>query len=472
MHIILKNTKFFAVFFLLISVVACEEKDNTIPIEGTNSIVDFLKKDSSFTIFSKAVQRAGMAGVLDGNAGNYTVLAPDDQAMTSFLSAHHYGSIDDIPADKLVRLVKYHILETLKPAENFVTSYVQTLASLPVNDSVNTRLSLYVNTADSVRFNGQSAITVADIQVDNGVLHKVNHTLALPTLKTFMAADANLNAFYERITASGIATDFDSLLADPAQQTTIFVPSENAVQEFFANDGSALTDAELNRLYRYHVLSSAQVSKNFTTGYLTTIALENYSGNQYPLSLYVNTEAGVRLNVETTIAIADIMTINGNIEVIGQVLSLPTVGTFVEADTRFDSFESLLARDDQASQQYFQLLSQSEQGSQAPFTVFAPDNEAFDELLTELFPEQNVTLDDIPAAQLTGILNMHIVEQLSLRTSEFTDQSLQTLGGPVQLDANQFILQDPAGRESHIEYGNIQAINGVVHAIDKALLPN
>ncbi len=472
MHNIVKTTKILAFILLSLLVISCEEKDNSIPIEGTNSIVNYLEQDSTFTLFSKAIDRAGLYGTLDGNAGTYTVLAPDDEAMQLFLSEQGYNTLDDVPEEQLKRLVNYHILETLKRADNFITGYVQTLAEFPVNDSVKVRLSLYVSSGDSIVFNGIAKIVEGDVPVDNGILHKLDRVLTLPTVETFMAVDDNLKAFYDKITAGGIATDFETLLADPQHKMTIFVPNKNAVNEFFGAQGSMMTPTELDNIYRYHLLDTLKRSSGFETGYFETAATESYSGHHYPLHLHIDAEAGLRLNVKTRVVITDLMTINGSIQVIDSVLGLPTVETFVKSDGHAATFKAQLLRDDQLPQNYASLLAEPVQNGNAPFTVFAPNEQAFQNIIGELYPNANVELDTIPAAQMTAILDMHIVKNLGLRPDDFSNQSLNALGGTLVLDAANRTLTDPAGRTSLILRGFGQAVNGVFYRIDKVLLPN
>lgn len=474
MHNILKTTKILVLLFSFLFIIGCDDNDdNSIPVEGTNSIVNYLEKDSTFSLFSKAINRAQLSGLLNGNSGTYTVLAPNNEAMKNYLHDHEFNTINEIPIEQITRLVKYHILETLKPADDFVTSYVQTMATFPVNDSVQTSLTLYVNTTDGVEFNGKSKITKGDIPVDNGILHKVSKTLSLPTLKTFMTADENLNAFYNKITAEDIPTNFEDLLSNPDRRTTIFVPNETAINEFFSGEGNSLTPTELNKLYRYHLLDTLRLSTNLRTGYLKTKAKEDYSGNSYPLNLYVNTQAGILLNTGKTIVIPDIMTINGDIQVTDSVLTLPSVKTFIESDLRFKDFKNQLSRDDLIPQHYLELLQESPQEDHAPFTVFVPDNEAFDDLVTELYPDENVSVDTIPTNQMKSILDLHILEQTALRTEDFSNQNLNTLGGAIEMHiADTTTITDPSGRKSEILEGNFQAENGVIHHINKVLLPN
>lgn len=484
---ILKKYRFIGLLsFLLLLLIACEKDDNNAYIYGTNSVVNHLENDPEYSDFVEAIHQAGLYHTLDGNSGSYTVFAPDNQAVQAYLSENNLGSLSDLSETEIQRLVNYHILSVLMSSDAFITGYSPTLAAVPINDSVDANLSLFVkNMIDEVKFNGTTEITTADIPVDNGLVHKINHVLAPPTLKIFMEADDNLKAYYQKITASGISTDFEELLSNPEKRSTILVPNEFAVESFFTDQGSALSDEELNRLYNYHLLDTVRLIQNLSSGYLPTKAKENYSGQYHKMDLYLNLETGMNLNGDTGIVISDLMTINGNIQVLDQVLDFPTVVTFIKSDSRLLQFREALSDSLQENQNYLGLLKEKTDQGNAPFTVFAPDNQAFQDLFEPDLPEEgdddqededdfdietNGLLDeDIDEEAMTDILNLHIAPNLSLRKEAFTNQSISTLGDPVNLDANQLQLIDPSGETSGIYETNLQTSNGVIHLIDRVL---
>jgi transforming growth factor-beta-induced protein len=107
---------------------------------------------------------------------------------------------------------------------------------------------------------------------------------------------------------------------------------------------------------------------------------------------------------------------------------------------------------------------------EGPFTVFAPTNAAFAALLAELGAS---SLDDIDTATLEAVLQMHVLEGKVMSTDLSEGLTAETLlgemltfsleGGPT--------LTDPNGRVSSITAVDIEAQNGVVHVIDKVILP-
>jgi transforming growth factor-beta-induced protein len=105
-----------------------------------------------------------------------------------------------------------------------------------------------------------------------------------------------------------------------------------------------------------------------------------------------------------------------------------------------------------------------------PFTVFAPTNEAFADLLADLGVS---SLDDLSAEALTPILLYHVVSGKVLST-DLTNGYVNTLSsGPeqtaisLQVNADEVILNG----SSEVTSADILASNGVIHVIDKVLLP-
>jgi uncharacterized surface protein with fasciclin (FAS1) repeats len=115
-----------------------------------------------------------------------------------------------------------------------------------------------------------------------------------------------------------------------------------------------------------------------------------------------------------------------------------------------------------------------------PFTVFAPTNAAFagvpqaarDELMS-------------PAGKddLTGILTYHAVagETMSpaliaaIEGAGDKGYALKTLNGATltaTLEGGKVILTDVAGNKATVTQTDVDASNGVVHVIDKVLMPN
>lgn len=107
-----------------------------------------------------------------------------------------------------------------------------------------------------------------------------------------------------------------------------------------------------------------------------------------------------------------------------------------------------------------------------PFTVFAPTNDAFVSLLNELQLTKAQLLANKPL--LTSVLTYHVLAGQVSKASVPVGKAITTLqGGFFKIDANGTGLQvtDGRNRNSNIVQTDLNASNGVVHVIDKVLLP-
>jgi uncharacterized surface protein with fasciclin (FAS1) repeats len=106
--------------------------------------------------------------------------------------------------------------------------------------------------------------------------------------------------------------------------------------------------------------------------------------------------------------------------------------------------------------------------SQGPFTVFAPTDEAFEKL-----PKGTVEalLKDIP--KLTAILKYHVVEGAVPAADVVQHKNITTLQGQdLKVDAVKWHLHKNVKiNDADIVKADITADNGVIHVIDKVLLP-
>ena len=207
-------------------------------------------------------------------------------------------------------------------------------------------------------------------------------------------------------------------------------------------------------------------STNLSNGYVSTSAVS--AASKTAMSLYVNIDNGVVFNGVSKVETANIAADNGTIHIVDTVIDLPTVVTFATADPNFSILVDALTRETDFT--YVATLSTPNGTSPAPFTVFAPTNDAFVDLLGEL----NVnSLGDINKATLSSTLNTHVVAGANVLESSLSDNMpVSTLGGSltVNITSNGATLTDSKGRVSNIIATDVQANNGVIHAIRKVVL--
>jgi len=102
--------------------------------------------------------------------------------------------------------------------------------------------------------------------------------------------------------------------------------------------------------------------------------------------------------------------------------------------------------------------------AEGPFTVFAPTNEAFKALFKQLGVGG---VKDLTAEQLTPILTYHVVSGKVMST-DLKNSSVATLNGQkIKIDLSSGVKIN----ESKVTTADIAGTNGVVHVIDRVLLP-
>ena len=122
-------------------------------------------------------------------------------------------------------------------------------------------------------------------------------------------------------------------------------------------------------------------------------------------------------------------------------------------------------------------LVETLQGS-GPFTVFAPVNAAFDAL-----PAGTVDALLKPEAKdkLTTILTCHVVaakamsaDVLKMVKDDGGAHKVKTVGGCeliLKADGDKIIVTDENGNDAVVTIADVEQSNGVIHVIDKVLLP-
>ena len=100
-----------------------------------------------------------------------------------------------------------------------------------------------------------------------------------------------------------------------------------------------------------------------------------------------------------------------------------------------------------------------------PFTVFAPTNEAFKTLFSQLGVSG---IKDLTAEQLTPILTYHVVSGKVMST-DLSNTTVPTLNEKHKLKVD--LTDGVKINSSKVVAADISGKNGVIHVIDKVLIP-
>lgn len=253
---------------------------------------------------------------------------------------------------------------------------------------------------------------------------------------------------------------------------TVFAPTNAAFGEAnisvaSINSYTPAQVASLKQILLNHVVSGATTAAQLTdNSYLKTLGLGAASTTN-KLSMFVKktvtaASTTVKLNNNSTVVSADIAASNGVIHIVDKVITAPTIIDLAATNSNFSTLAGSLTS---AS------LVTTLQGT-GPFTVFAPDNTAFANLITEIGSAPTVP-------QYVNVLKYHVVAGNYLAsdlpavisagpTVTLNPQTItiSLTGGP-----NITGTKLPVRSASKITATDIQANNGVIHVLDKVLLP-
>lgn len=238
---------------------------------------------------------------------------------------------------------------------------------------------------------------------------------------------------------------------------TVFAPDDAAFAAFeSAHPGvlAGLSKADLTTILTYHVVAGAAVaSKDLKNDQVFTTV----SGSP----LLIDTTSGVKLTDgikadDATVTTPDVEASNGVIHVINFIIQPPAndiVATAVAAGT----FTKLAGALTSAG------LVPTLQGK-GPFTVFAPTDAAF----------TGVTVPTGDA--LVNLLKYHVVGAAAGSGDLTNGQALTTLdtatNSKLTVDLTTGVkIKDSTATQAKVGPANVLAKNGVIHVVDKVLLP-
>lgn len=259
-----------------------------------------------------------------------------------------------------------------------------------------------------------------------------------------------------------VAADLVTTLSGPGP-FTLFAPTNDAfaalLTELGITKAQLLADKSLlTSVLTYHVLPARVARDQVPAGRaITTVQGGVFKVDVVAAALVVTDGR----NRQATITATDVPASNGVIHVIDKVL-LPADKTIVQTAQALPGFGILVQALDAAN--LTTALS-----APGPLTVFAPTDAAFADLLVELGVTQQQLLAD--TALLTKVLTYHVVPGRVLKADVPVATPIVTLQGDSFSVSNALVITDQRARSAGIVATDVLASNGVIHVIDKVILP-
>ena len=247
------------------------------------------------------------------------------------------------------------------------------------------------------------------------------------------------------------AAGLEKVLKSGSLSLTLFAPTDAAFEKL--PEGTLATLLEdpmnaLNPILRYHVVNSKVTSADLSNG----LVIEMVDKQKTMISI----EGNVAMINEAKITAADIVAQNGVLHVIDAVLLPPANSVYQEIASN-DMLATLKVAIDAVGME--QVLSDGN----ASFTLFAPEDDAFEGLppgtVTSLLSQPDV---------LKNILLYHALSK-DVYSSQLSNSMVETINGKdvnIKIKDGVVYVNDAA-----VEIADIICSNGVIHIINKVLIP-
>lgn len=422
----------------------------------------------SFETLLAAANAAGLVETLQGE-GPLTVFAPTDEAFAKLPDGTVENLLKPESRDQLAAILTYHVVPGKVMAAD--------AAKLDAADTVNGQSLSLAASNFGLTVNGANVVT-ADINCSNGVIHVIDSVI-LPQQpdeaksasvqpqdsKDIVSTAVGAGSFNTLVAAVKAAGLVETLQGDGP--FTVFAPTDEAFAKLPAGTVENLLKAEnkeqLVAILTYHVVPGKVRAEQA----VKLNSSETVNGQAISLS---TSDAGLSVDNANVVS-ADIDCSNGVIHVIDAVIlpkakeAASAAATEPQQDivataVATGSFNTLIA-----AVQAAELVDVLQQ--KGPYTVFAPTDEAFAKLPTDTVEE---LLKPENREKLQAILTYHVIPGKVLATDVVSRDDAATVNGKsirFSVSENDAVKVN----EAAIVKTDILCSNGVIHVIDRVLLP-
>lgn len=267
------------------------------------------------------------------------------------------------------------------------------------------------------------------------------------------AGDAQFSTLVTALTRVNLVS-----VLEGAGPFTVFAPTNDAFTALGV-DLATISDDDLSEILLYHVLGGKVTSDLIQEGqtYVSTAA-ETGPDNAQLSSLVEKTNGAVKINGSINVTTADVDATNGVIHIVDAVIMPLDVVGHAAANSSFSELVGALGA---ADGDLVNVLKTA-----GPFTVFAPVDDAFTAIAS--------TVAGLSTAQLAKVLTYHVTAGNVLSTDLTDNMVVPTVNTPTTFTVNlgtPVTITDGNGGVSNVIFTDVQATNGVIHVLEKVLIP-
>ncbi|MBS9463745.1 fasciclin domain-containing protein [Flagellimonas sp. 389] len=466
------------------------------------SIVEIVVETEQLSLLEEAVLKVGLDEDLNAE-GPFTLFAPTDKAIEELfeLLGDSFTSFDDfdnfLELQILKQILLYHVVSGNITSNELSPGTVPTLLENENIEVIASNDTFVIGDASDIDAN----LEEIDKEASNGVVHIIDKILipqevqdfldalnpddpntGIPTIKELLEDSDELTFLKEALELTGL---LDTLGEEGPY--TVFAPTGETINFLFGLLGESFTKLEdfdldfeidlLRQVLSYHVVPGVFTANDLVIGDLNTLLNDDTIAVGYVNNAFFLQDA---LGLNVSFRVTDIPAGNGVIHTINRVMVPQSV-----IDTIVSRTESTITRIlDRLDPEHKELAIAAcllvhesfEDILNTEFTFFLPTNQAFLDLFDQLDGIDSLAdFDTEEELKLLGtILTYHYIEGTKAKSTQLTNgQELITYQGEkLNINTNGGIqLIDQTGEPSNVTSPDIEVLSGVIHIVDKVLLP-
>jgi uncharacterized surface protein with fasciclin (FAS1) repeats len=176
--------KYIVLFCIALTIFSsCKDymEGKTFLVSDARMIDEYIEqKDTSMSVFLKVADKAGFRGMLHAYGTN-TCFIPTNEAIKVYCQRMNIPSLETLPVEDLEKLIKFHIVRDSVKSADFIDGRLKKATML--GKFLTTRTIQDGASETVIRVNRQANILEKDINVANGIIHKIDYILT-PNPKT------------------------------------------------------------------------------------------------------------------------------------------------------------------------------------------------------------------------------------------------------------------------------------------------
>ncbi len=252
--------------------VQCNKNDDV--VLATDTIDAKLAADPELSIFRKAITQARLESFTKG-PGPFTILAPTDAALNAAgITEANLATVDSIT---LTAMILNHFQNLKRTSFEFPVGPNAPMASMAGFNNFSSK-----NLTTNTTYVNAAKILQTDINCSNGIIHKIDKYLVLPTIsaRTIIKSNPNYSLMDSAISKAGLSTIASFAPATGSATTIFLITNASMISAGYTSLATigALTPAQvttLTNILRYHIIQSRNYSIAFKGGSTKTLQGSN-----------------------------------------------------------------------------------------------------------------------------------------------------------------------------------------------------